>query len=202
MFDVQVQKTFTVVRNGAELQIDCTRFPAEIINAIFGHGVTAKIGDAAAGAATQVGESHFGKPRREVPKADWDAWADSRRGREAIAKQAEAAMEAVYEALANGDWTVRGGGAGAARQPADPILAHALKTAKTDLLAVFKKRTGARKIADMLNADDGAVAKYFTADGVWLDAEVVAFIDRQAEAGKRDYRTEAEAALSGDDLDI
>jgi len=88
-----------------------------------------------------------------------------------------------------------------ASAPADPIEALAFKTAKGDLLARFKMETGAGKIADIVAAGNAAVNKYFreTENGpVWNEEEVKNFIDRMAEAKKRDYRAEAKTMLSVD----
>jgi hypothetical protein len=90
---------------------------------------------------------------------------------------------------------------------ADPVEALAFKTAKGDLLAAFKKRTGAGKIADILAAGDEAVNKFFrdTENGsVWNEESVAAWIAKRKEAG-RDYMAEAEEVINGAselDMDI
>ena len=83
--------------------------------------------------------------------------------------------------------------------PADPVEALAVKNAKGDLLAAFKARTGAGKIADMIAAD-AAVARFFTDAGVWRDDVVLAWMESKA---KRDYRADAKATLeAASDLDL
>ena len=83
--------------------------------------------------------------------------------------------------------------------PADPVEALAVKNAKGDLLAAFKARTGAGKIADMIAAD-AAVARFFTDNGVWRDDVVLAWMESKA---KRDYRADAKATLdAASDLDL
>ena len=83
--------------------------------------------------------------------------------------------------------------------PSDPVEALAVKNAKGDLLAAFKARTGAAKIADMIAAD-AAVARFFTDNGVWRDDVVLAWMENKA---KRDYRADAKATLdAASDLDL
>lgn len=89
---------------------------------------------------------------------------------------------------------IRGTSAGKA---ADPVEALAIKTAKADLMAIFKARTGVSKIADILAAKDDAIGAYF-AEGVWKDSAVIAFIEKQAKAKKRDYMGDAGLALSAE----
>ncbi len=91
------------------------------------------------------------------------------------------------------------------RLPNDVALA--VKTAKQDLLIIFKQLTGKGKIADMV--DNEKVKPFFkiTAESVtWKDAIVQKWIAKQKEVGKRDYLEEAKASLNVDlesiDLDL
>ncbi|MBM61915.1 MAG: hypothetical protein CL484_03065 [Acidobacteria bacterium] len=193
-----------VNRGGAVVSLNMQKVGPDMIAQLLEHGIAAKVGDAAASASAIAGESHFGKAKKDVNKADWKAWQDSNAGQKAIAEIAQQAMEGVCEALYEGSWSQRGGGgAGRVRLPEDKALA--LKNAKADLLVAFKRITGKGKIADMVEHEK--VAPYFnqTADAVtWNDEAAIAWMEKQAEAGKRDYLAEAQAALSVDldDLDI
>lgn len=79
----------------------------------------------------------------------------------------------------------------------------AIKMAKTDLTVLFKKITGAGKIADMVAHEK--VEPFFKAKGeshVWNDETVMKWVGKQAEAGKRDYMAEAKATLEGDNAEV
>lgn len=108
--------------------------------------------------------------------------------------QARKDLAVIHSGEAMPEKARRSGGGGG-----DPIKALALKNAKTDLMAIFKKRTKLAKIADIIGAGDDAVNKYFSADGTWRDEQVVAFIDKQKDAGKRDYVAEARDLLADDE---
>lgn len=203
MTNFKLNDGYEVTRNGASVKLDPAKITEELLGAIFAHGVAAKVGDAAASATAIAGESHFGKPKKEVNNSDWKAWADGTRGQAEIAAIALQAMEGVLEALYEGNWTQRGGGISRARLPDD--MALAVRNAKSDLLVMFKRVTGKGKIADMV--DHEKIAPYFSTVGnnvTWEDASVVTWIEKQAEAGKRDYVAEAKAALTVDldDLDL
>ncbi len=203
MTDITLNKSYEVTRNGATVEFDPSKVSKELLGAIFAHGLAAKVGDAAASATAIAGESKFGKPKKEVNASDWKAWVDSPAGEKAIGEIAQEAMAGVLDALYEGNWTQRGGGVSRARLPDD--MALAVRNAKADLLVMFKRLTGKGKIADMV--DHKKIAPYFNTAGdnvVWLDESVQAWIEKQAEAGKRDYVAEAKAALSVDldDLDL
>lgn len=91
-----------------------------------------------------------------------------------------------------------------AKVDSDPVTSLAVKTAKQDLLAIFKKLTSCAKIEDM--AKHEKIAPYFAEVGgklAWADDKVLAYIGKQKESGKRDYMADAQTALNGaDDLDI
>ncbi len=93
------------------------------------------------------------------------------------------------------------------RAPADPVEALAIKNAKTALGAMFQTLTGKRKIADF--AAHEKAAPFFRETGgtlAWDEAHVSAWMAKQAENGKRDFRADAMATLNGvadlDDLDL
>lgn len=197
---LNIQETFEIVRNGASAKLDATRVPQEMLAAIFAHGVAAKIGDAAASATTVAGESHFGKPKKDVNRADWAAWKDSPKGQAAIRELSASVMQGVIDTLMEGNWTQRGTGLSRAKLPDDKALA--VKTAKQDLSILFKKITGLVKIADMVNHEK--VAQFFDKENAWDDEKVIQWIDKQKAGGKRDYLAEAQAALAVDasDLDL
>lgn len=200
---VTFQREYDVTRHGVRKTVSVDYLSESIVSAIFHHGLAAKVGDAAAGAATAAGESHFGKPRKEVKKADWTAWADSKAGQKAIGDMADNAMQAVIDALYDGQWSQRGSGITGPRLPDDEALA--VKNAKSDLLVTFKKLTGQVKIADMVNHEK--VAPFFmdvNDSTVWRDDVVLAWVQKRAESGARDYIAEARAALAVDldDLDL
>lgn len=86
----------------------------------------------------------------------------------------------------------------------------AFDAARADLTRVFKARTKLTKLADMADADP-AVGKFLTVgtDGkaTWDNAVVMAWVEKQREAGKKDYLAEARETLAladsmGDELDI
>lgn len=198
---IKTAGTIEVNRGGASVSLNMQKLGPDMVFALLQHGIAAKVGDAAASATAIAGESHFGKPKKEVAKADWKAWQDSAKGQAAVAEIAEEAMKGVCEALYEGNWTQRGGGAGRVRLPEDQALA--LRNAKADLLIAFKRITGKGKIADMV--DHETVAPYFSTAGdtvVWNDEAALAWVHKQAEAGKRDYIAEAEASLSVDIADL
>lgn len=70
-----------VVRNGAHVSVAAAKFSAEMMAAIFVHGLVAKIGDSAAGAATKA-------PAEKMSAADWSG----------------ATMQKVLDALYAGNW--------------------------------------------------------------------------------------------------
>lgn len=85
--------------------------------------------------------------------------------------------------------------------PSDPIGALVDKNAKADLMAVFKHRTGKGRIADIVADSDTAINAYFneTESGhSWNQEAVAKFVAKQKEAGKKDYRADAEAMLAMD----
>lgn len=75
----------------------------------------------------------------------------------------------------------------------------AFDAARTDLTAIFKARTKLAKLADMARAEPELVGKYLAVgeDGraSWNNQEVMAWVERLREAGKRDYLAEAREAL-------
>lgn len=192
------QNTFEVTRSGATVKLDLAQLGPDMQQALLAHGIAAKVGDAAASASAIAGESHFGKPKKECNLADWKAWQGSDRGVKAIAEIAQSAMDGVLEALYANNWSQASkGGPRRASLPND--MAMAVRSAKQDLLVLFRKLTGQSKIADL--ATHEKVAPYFQTDTdktVWEDAKVVEWIKAQAEAGKRDYVAEAKAVLSVD----
>ena len=203
MTNIKLNEKYEVVRNGASVEVIPSEIPQEMLQAIFAHGLAAKIGDAAASATAIAGESHFGKAKKDCNASDWKAWAESDKGQKAIAEIASQAMHGVYSALMEGNWTQRGGGVSRPRLPDDKALA--VKNAKADLLVAFKRLTEKTRIADMV--DHEKVAAFFQTVGdsvAWDDEHVMAWVEKQAESGKRDYVAEAKAALAVDldDLDL
>lgn len=199
---ITIQDIFEVTRNGATVKLDATKLNETMLGAIFAHGVAAKVGDAAAAATTIAGESHFGKPKKQVAKGDWDAWKDSPKGTKAIADLSATMMQAVIDSLEEGNWTQRG--TGVSRVAVNDETSIALRNAKADLLIIFKKVTGQGKIAAMV--DHEKVAPFFNTSGdnvVWNDEIVMAWIGKQVDKGK-DYIAEAKATLEamdkGEDL--
>jgi hypothetical protein len=181
--------------------LEPAKLDEKLMAAIVAHGVAAKIGDAAASATTVAGESHFGRPKKQVNKAEWDAWKDSKKGIEAIVALSESAMQGVLDALYEGNWTQRGTGITRASLPDD--MALAVKNAKADLTILFKKVTGLVKQSDM--AEHEKVAPFFETKGdtlVWNEENVIAWMDKQRDAGKRDYLAEAQALLAGEKDEI
>ena len=91
-----------------------------------------------------------------------------------------------------------------ARTESDPTLGLALRNAKQDLVAIFKKLTSRAKLEDM--AAHEKVSPYFEEAGgklVWNDEAVIGWVNKQKAAGKRDYIAEAIATMQGaEDLDI
>ena len=87
-----------------------------------------------------------------------------------------------------------------ATQAMDTAEKLAFDAARTDLTAIFKARTKMGKLADMAKAEPDLVGKYLAVgeDGraSWNNAEVMAWVDRLREAGKRDYLAEAREALA------
>ena len=86
--------------------------------------------------------------------------------------------------------------------PDDQALA--VKMAKQDLTLVFKKITGAGRIADMVEHEK--VKAFFNVSEsavVWNDDAVLKWIAKQAEANKRDYLAEAKTSLAAmEDIDL
>jgi hypothetical protein len=202
--DMKLLDTYEVVRNGGEVKLDVTALGEDMVAALFAHGVAAKIGDAAASATAIVGEGHFGKPKKEVNKADWKAWQETDKAKKAIAEASASMMQAVIDNLVEGNWTARG--TGIARATLSGPKAIAVKAAKADLLIAFKRITGKAKLVDIVDADE-KVAAYFTLAGdtpAWENDKVLEWIGKQKDSGKRDYIAEAEASLELDldDLDI
>ena len=80
----------------------------------------------------------------------------------------------------------------------------AFDAARADLTAIFKARTKLVKLADMAAADE-AVGKFLTIgdDGKasWRNDAVMAWVAKQAEAGKRDYLAEARALIAAQEAD-
>lgn len=187
-----------VTRGGAEVTLKLGQVPEAMVQALFEHGVAAKVGDAAASATAQAVESHFGKAKKDVSQADWKAWVETPAGKASVAEFAQSAMEGVLAALYEGNWTQgRTGGPRVARLPDDQSLA--VKTAKQDLLTLFKRITGKGKLVEM--AEHEKIAPFFqeAGDGVaWLDQTVMEWIEKQRDEGKRDYIAEAKATLEVD----
>lgn len=79
---------------------------------------------------------------------------------------------------------------------ADPVEQLALRNARAALTALFKKVTGETKAVAMARHEK--VAPFFVvADGkaTWVDATVLAWIEKQAAAGKVDYFADAQAVI-------
>lgn len=91
-----------------------------------------------------------------------------------------------------------------ARTESDPVLGLAVRNAKQDLVAVFKRVSGKVKLEDM--AAHEKIAPYFEDKGgklVWNDEAVIGWVGKQKEAGKRDYMAEAESTLNNaEEIDI
>lgn len=177
--------------------VDVTKLSADIIAKLALHGLTQKIADAASGAAGDACAQHFGAGWKEIAKADRAAWLATDGGKASVAEFTRSAMESALETLLAGDWSARGEGGGTA--PVDPVANLAHTNAKADLLAVFKAKTGKKKMADIA-ATGPALGKYFVTKGdvvAWNETEVRAYIDRMADSGKRDYMAEARMALEG-----
>lgn len=80
---------------------------------------------------------------------------------------------------------------------ADPVMALAMRNAKASLTALFKKITGETKALDFAKHEKIAPFFVITEDrAVWIDAKVMAFIEKQKADGKVDYVGDAEATLA------
>lgn len=181
------------------VMVDMTKLSADILAKLALHGLTQKIADAASGAAGDACAKHFGAGWKEVAKADRTAFLATDAGKASVAEFTRAAMESAMETLLAGDWSARGEGGGAA--PVDPVANLAHTNAKADLLAVFKAKTGKKKMADIA-ATGPEIGKYFVTKGevvAWNETEVRAYIDRMDNSLKRHYMAEAAKALDGAD---
>lgn len=199
--NIKTAGAMDVVRSGATVTLQYGKLDGEIIRALLEHGIAAKVGDAAASATAVAGESHFGKPKKDVAKGDWDAWKETKGAQESIAAIAQSAMESVLDTLYANKWTQGRSGIRTARL--DDVSTIAVKSAKADLLIMFKRVTQRAKLVDM--AAHEKVAPFFQAagDGVaWDDTIVLAWIGKQADAGKRDYMAEAKASMDVDLTDL
>lgn len=91
---------------------------------------------------------------------------------------------------------------GVSRAPKDPILNLALKTAKTDLGAMFRKVTSATKTIDWCKHEK--VAQFFKVDGdkaIWIDAVVVKWMESRKETC--DYMANAKVSIdAADAIDV
>ena len=200
MFTVEV-KFPTPVRHvetrGNKLPVDLAKLSPDTIAKLVDYGLQQKCADAASAAMTVAGEAHFGKARAEVATGDWNAWRVTPRAEEEIAEAARIMALKAIDALERGDWQVRVGTG--TSTPTNPATKLAHDTAKAVLLAGFKRATGKVKLADIAKAR-ASLAEFFVEKGdktQWNEERVAEWIAAQAEAGKRDYMAEAEAALAG-----
>lgn len=190
-----------VTRSGATVSVNFQKLPPEMVHALLLHGIAAKVGDAAASATAIAGESHFGKPRKEVAKGDWSAWQQTQGAVDSIREIAQSAMDGVAETLYAGAWSQNRSGIRTVRLPDDVALA--VKAAKADLLVLFKKVTGKGKLVEMATHEKIAPFFQVAGDGVaWDDNVVVSWVAKQKDEGKRDYVAEAQATLSVDLNDL
>lgn len=175
------------------LVVDLAMLSPKIIAALFAYGLAQKLGDAGSGAKAAVTEG--------MAQADVKPFTESEVGKRKIAEAAIGMAQKALDALYEDQWSVRGGGT--VRVPADPVTALALRTAKEVILTLLKAKTGKAKMADIGATDAGKTFLDVADDkATWNDEAVLAWVDKQAASGKRDFRAEAKAVLDGAEDDL
>ena len=110
MFTIEIQlpDAASFKRAGAERTFALKGLDASIIAELVVHGLTQKVGDAAAGASAQA----YGEGWDDLTREQKKAWADDPKNAASIEAGGIAAMQKVHDALMAGDWGVKRAAAG------------------------------------------------------------------------------------------
>lgn len=107
---INLPETFTINRSDVEVEVDMSTLPQGIVAQLVTHGLTQKVGDAAAGALKTTYEAKTGNKWDELTTEEKAAWkADNA---EDVRETARGDMTKVMEQLAAGEWGVTRGGEG------------------------------------------------------------------------------------------
>ena len=200
-FNLEVPATtINVESRDVIVQIDLGKIPHDVLRQVIAHGIKQKVADAASGV---VGDLWMEKKGKDAPKPSRDQLRDFTEANDKAVKDATlAAMQKAIDALLAGQWLVRQSGGTVSKFTAEQSLA--LDIAKGALQTMFatalaKASPGTKPTASAFVDLSPKVAAFFKANEkrpTWDDKAVLAWINKQAESGARDFMAEAREELA------
>lgn len=201
MFNLEVPAaTINVESRGVVVPVNVAAIPHDVLRQVILHGIKQKVADAASGAALAVWKNVKGD---DAPKPSRDQLADFVVAHDAAIKEVtRAMMQKAADALLEGRWMIREAGGTVTRWTEEQTIA--LDLAKSALTAIFtaalaKASPNAKPTAANFVAMSEKVAAFFKQNEkrpTWDDKAVMAWIDKQASNGGRDFMAEARAELA------
>lgn len=191
--------TINVESRGVVLPINVAAIPHDVLRQVILHGIKQKVADAASGAAMAVWKSVKGD---DAPKPSRDQLTSFAEAHDAAIKETTLTMmQKAADALLEGRWQIRESGGTVTKWTEEQSIA--LDMAKSALTAIFttalaKASPNAKPTATNFVAMSEKVAAFFKQNDkrpTWDDKAVIAWIDKQAGNGGRDFMAEARAEL-------
>ncbi len=179
---IELPDTHEVHRSGTQAVVDLATLPKQIVANLVLHGLTQKVGDAAAGAVSTTFGEGWADQAADVKAAFKTEHADD------IRKTAQGDMEAVVKQLTEGVWGVSRAGTG-------------MSPVEREMISIIRPQAKASDAERYKNADEGervAMCQKYIGK---LSDEQRDTLERHAK-GRIDLREKEKAALAGLDLAI
>lgn len=197
MLNIAINRTaIEVGSRNALVKLELDKLSPQILEQLFIYGCLQKISDSASTAGTDAAKTALGEDCTAQQRKDW---LETQIGKAKAQERAQGMMEKAIASLVAGEWSMREGSGTVMRFTDAEELA--LADAKSDLTARFKQACELQKMRPKMENYillGEPVAKFFHEKAkklCWNDAAVMAWVQAQAESGKRDYLAEAQAKL-------